>query len=622
MQGKQINGFVLKRPLGVGGMAEVWYAENEIGKRAAVKLLNMELTGNSQIVDRFRSEAEVMVKLEHQNIRQVFGYGSIEGRPAIVMEYLEGNDLKALMVSGHRFTDAELRKWWNQMVSALDYTHKQGVVHRDIKPSNIFIDKNGDVKLMDFGIAKIGEVGTGTQTGSTLGTRLYMSPEQVKDPKRVGPKSDNYSLAVSFVHLLTGKMPYDTTTSSDFDIQLQIVSKPLDMSGVPETWRNFLLPYLEKDPDKRAELMPFKEVALVQETQNVVPDKLQKTTVQGVSYGDETSVENLPAQAQNNTKVGSSETRVESYSQGSTVILDDNKSKSVNKSRKGLWIGLGVGLAVVAVAVVLVFVFLHDNGSSSNNAGNQSKVSSSNGCSTPAEAVEFFIRNMTNGNVKEAMTSVYEYVSASSEEKEEADKEFENEEQIKRLGELYSSIFEKYKIIDEKIDGDNATVKIEVTTMGEKAPMDLTVKKYNGKWYVAFESDVNRSLSEDFEPVLDSTSNLLYIDNDLDIDFETELALNEAALLRACDDWDVYDARFYYRAFAENFYESYIQYIRIAYSTDLPDYLREYSNSIQEIIDNCGCLEYEDRVSIEQDVASEYNERLEKAISEIGMSEY
>ena len=257
MQGKTISGYTLKHQLGVGGMAEVWYAENRIHKPAAVKILNLELSQNKGIVDRFSNEAEIMVKLNHPNIRQVYDYGDIEGRPAIVMEYLEGDDLKAMMRQGRHFQKEELTKWWNQMVAALNYTHSIGIVHRDIKPSNIFIDTNNNVRLLDFGIAKNNEGGTGTMTGSTLGTRIYMSPEQVKDPKRVDYRTDLYSLAVTFVHLLTGKAPYDNTTSSDFEIQLSIVTKPLDVSGLPNEWRSFLLPYLEKEVEKRPALQRF-----------------------------------------------------------------------------------------------------------------------------------------------------------------------------------------------------------------------------------------------------------------------------------------------------------------------------------------------------------------------------
>ena len=190
MKGKTINGYTLESQLGVGGMAEVWLAENKIGKKAAVKLLLPKLCGDDSIKQRFFTEAKVMVELDHPNIRQVYDFGEIDGRPTIVMEYLEGNDLKAMMKRGRRFTEDELEQWWNQIADALNYTHRKGIVHRDIKPSNIFIDRSGNVKLLDFGIAKVADVSSGTMTGSTLGTRIYMSPEQVKDPKRVSAPSD------------------------------------------------------------------------------------------------------------------------------------------------------------------------------------------------------------------------------------------------------------------------------------------------------------------------------------------------------------------------------------------------------------------------------------------------
>ena len=257
MLNKTINGYTIKRKLGEGGMAEVWYAENRIGKPAAVKILHPDLALNSSIVERFINEAKVMVKLDHPNIRQVYDYDEIEGRPCIIMEYLEGDDLKARLVKGDRFSDDRLQKWWDQLTDALNYTHQQGVIHRDIKPSNIFIDKHGNVKLLDFGIAKIEENSGHTQTGVAMGTRIYMSPEQVRDPKRVKAATDSYSLAVTFVHLLTGKAPYDTTTSSDFDIQTAIVTEPLDLRALPIVWRNFLQPYLEKKPEERPELREF-----------------------------------------------------------------------------------------------------------------------------------------------------------------------------------------------------------------------------------------------------------------------------------------------------------------------------------------------------------------------------
>lgn len=276
MQGKTIYGYTLQKPLGVGGMAEVWLAENKIGKLASVKMLLPKFCADDNVKQRFYTEAKVTVNLNHPNIRQVYDFDEVDGRPAIIMEYLEGMDLKTMMKSGRRFTEEEIEKWWNQLVSALNYTHQKGIVHRDIKPGNIFIDMDGNVKLLDFGIAKVRESISATQTGQKLGTLMYMSPEQVRDSKHIDYHTDIYSLAVTFVHLITGKKPYDSDTTSDFDIQLNIVTKPLDLSGLPETWRNFLAPYLEKDQDKRPDLRDFRatipQKPADQPAKNTVPE--------------------------------------------------------------------------------------------------------------------------------------------------------------------------------------------------------------------------------------------------------------------------------------------------------------------------------------------------------------
>jgi serine/threonine protein kinase len=257
MQGSIVNGYMLKHLLGKGGMAEVWYAENEIGMSAAVKILYENMTHNEQMLERFHNEALVMVKLKHPNIRQVYGYGYIGNRHCNIMEYLEGDDLGTLLKKGRKFTDRELCQWWNQVADALNFTHAQGIVHRDIKPSNIFLDKEGNIKLLDFGIAKMMENNSMTKTGTLMGTLMYMSPEQVNDTKRVDYHTDLYSLAVTFVHLLTGKAPYDESSSSYLEIPLSIVTKPLDMSGVPDKWQDFLKPYLAKDPADRPPLSRF-----------------------------------------------------------------------------------------------------------------------------------------------------------------------------------------------------------------------------------------------------------------------------------------------------------------------------------------------------------------------------
>ncbi len=260
MINRTILGYTILSRLGEGGMAEVYYAENSIGKKAAVKFLKKKFCDDDGIVERFRNEAKVMVALDHPNIRQVFDYAELDGQPAIIMEYLEGDDLKSLIKGGRRFTGAEVTRLWDSLCDALNCTHAKGIVHRDIKPSNIFITNKGVVKLLDFGIAKVKDAVSGTQTGQKMGTLLYMSPEQIKDTKRVDYRTDVYSLAVTFVHLFRGAVPYDETKSSEWEIMNKIVSEPLDMSGVPESWKTFLTPYLAKDPGDRPALREFTPV--------------------------------------------------------------------------------------------------------------------------------------------------------------------------------------------------------------------------------------------------------------------------------------------------------------------------------------------------------------------------
>ena len=355
MQGKSISGYTLQRPLGTGGMAEVWYAENKIGKKAAVKLLLPKLCQDENVKSRFITEAEVMVKLEHPNIRQVYDYGDIDGRPAIVMEYLDGDDLKSLMKRGKRFTEEELEHWWNQLVDALNYTHQKGIIHRDIKPGNIFVLRDGNIKLLDFGIAKVRESISSTQTGQKLGTLMYMSPEQVKDSKHIDYHTDAYSLAVTYVHLLTGRKPYDSDTSSDFEISEQIVYKPLDLSGLPAKWRGFLTPYLYKEPDKRPELRYFESIAseekpVMDEDEGTIIDTgepvLQLNETGLWDSGHETPKPVTPSNPQPK-KTTPSETPA------TLSPKPEDTTPAQPKSKKGLWIGLGIAAAVVLLVLLV-----------------------------------------------------------------------------------------------------------------------------------------------------------------------------------------------------------------------------------------------------------------------------
>ena len=331
-------------------MAEVWYAENEIGKPAAVKVLNENLASYPQIVERFHNEALVMVKLDHPNIRQVYGYGYIGNRHCIVMEYLEGEDLEALMKNGRQFTDEELRRWWDQTVDALNYTHAMDIVHRDIKPSNLFLNKRGNIKLLDFGIAKVKESISLTSTGAMLGTLMYMSPEQVKDTKNIDYRTDIYSLAVTFAQLVSGICPYDSNSSGDFEIRERIVYKPLDLSGLPASWKSFLAPYLEKEPENRPALRYFGAAMPTSPS-----DNLTTTIAAGPA----------PQPQQQSIYDHPTTIRVPEATQTAAGTEKPKKKKKV-----GLWIGLGVGTLVVLVVAIVLFLKLREK-SLRNEADNQ-----------------------------------------------------------------------------------------------------------------------------------------------------------------------------------------------------------------------------------------------------------
>ena len=231
-----IGNYTFKKKLGEGGMATVYLAEhNTLNQPVAVKLLNKEFVGNENIRKRFLSEGKSLFKMSHPNIIKVTDLIDQEDQVAIVMEYLDGETLKEYIERKGKLTEDELKGLVGQMLDALAYVHDQGLVHRDIKPSNFMLSKKGAIKLLDFGIAKNTDKSSSdyTQTGTlqSMGTPMYMSPEQVKSTKDVTGQSDIYSLGVVLWQMVTGLKPYDTNTTSTFELQTKIVNEPLSITN-------------------------------------------------------------------------------------------------------------------------------------------------------------------------------------------------------------------------------------------------------------------------------------------------------------------------------------------------------------------------------------------------------
>src|SRR3954468_22476815 len=198
---------VLKR-LGAGGMAEVWCAEDEVlGRRVALKLLGGRYAEDPEFRERFRREAQSAAGLAHPNIVGIFDRSEWDGTPYIAMELVDGRTLKELVTERGPLPPTVAVNFVEQVLRALGYAHRRGIVHRDVKPQNVIIDPEGVAKVADFGIARAGHSEM-TQTGTIVGTVQYLSPEQAQGLS-VDLRSDLYSAGVVLYELLTGQVPFD-----------------------------------------------------------------------------------------------------------------------------------------------------------------------------------------------------------------------------------------------------------------------------------------------------------------------------------------------------------------------------------------------------------------------------
>jgi serine/threonine protein kinase len=221
--------------------------------KVAVKVLNAEFAGNSNIRSRFLAEARNMARMSHFNVIKVTDLIETPDLVAFVMEYIEGESLKEYIERKGALGNDEIKIIFSQMLAALSYVHENNLVHRDIKPSNFMIDKEGRVKLMDFGIAKSLDATaseyTQTGTGTQMGTPMYMSPEQIKSSKDVGLQTDIYSLGVILWQMVTGSKPYDVVSISSFEMQFKIVQE--DLPSTKTIWDNCIKAATQKNLNQR-----------------------------------------------------------------------------------------------------------------------------------------------------------------------------------------------------------------------------------------------------------------------------------------------------------------------------------------------------------------------------------
>jgi eukaryotic-like serine/threonine-protein kinase len=243
----------IERKLGAGGMADVYLAEDqELGRGVAIKILNGRHANDGQFIERFRREAKNAAALNHPNIVSIYDRGEAEDTYYIAMEFLDGRTLKELIV-GHGQAPVRVAvEYARQILSALRFAHRHGIVHRDIKPHNVLVDREGRVKVTDFGIARAG-TSQMTETGSIVGTAQYLSPEQARGGE-VDQRSDLYSLGVVLYELLTGKTPFEGDTPVEIAMK-HLSNTPQAPSelrpDIPPELDMVVLRALAKDPDER-----------------------------------------------------------------------------------------------------------------------------------------------------------------------------------------------------------------------------------------------------------------------------------------------------------------------------------------------------------------------------------
>jgi hypothetical protein len=245
----------LLKPLGSGGMADVFLAHDDILDRdVALKVMSTRYKGDEEFVERFKREAQSAAALSHPNIVSIFDRGESEdGTYYIAMEYLPGGTLKDRILKRGALPAHTAAAVALQMAEALRAAHERDVIHRDIKPHNILVTGSGDVKVTDFGIARAASSSTMTRTGHILGTAHYISPEQAMG-EHVGPSSDLYSLGVVLYEMLTGDLPFDADTP--IGIAMKHVNghvrPPQELNpSVPDGINAITLRLLSKNPEDR-----------------------------------------------------------------------------------------------------------------------------------------------------------------------------------------------------------------------------------------------------------------------------------------------------------------------------------------------------------------------------------
>ncbi|MCD4670839.1 MAG: protein kinase [Actinomycetia bacterium] len=255
-QNKEIiisNRYRIEKKIASGGMADIYLGEDlKLDRKVAIKILSPNYAGDRNFVARFKREAQILTKLDHANIVDIYDWGKFDGSYYIVMEYVRGTSLKELIERKGSLDPNIAANYAIQISNALSIAHKNNLIHRDIKPQNILITPDGIIKVTDFGIAKSLNTDI-TRTLNIVGTAHYISPEQVGGDA-LDNRTDIYSLGVVIYEMLTGDLPFRGDTSIDISFK-HVNEKPVKpsllISNIPKKLEKIVMVCMEKKPSKR-----------------------------------------------------------------------------------------------------------------------------------------------------------------------------------------------------------------------------------------------------------------------------------------------------------------------------------------------------------------------------------
>ena len=240
--------------LGKGGMGRVYKViDTDIKDKIALKLLNPEIAADDETIERFRNELKFARQISHRNVCRMYDLSKAEGIPYITMEYVPGENLKSMIRMTGQLSIGTAIVIAKQVCEGLAEAHRLGVVHRDLKPQNIMIDREGNARIMDFGIARSIRIKGITETGILIGTPEYMSPEQIEG-KDVDQRSDLYSLGIIVYEMITGRVPFegDTPFTIGMKQKIEIPKAPKSLNRlIPDDLNILILRCLEKSREKR-----------------------------------------------------------------------------------------------------------------------------------------------------------------------------------------------------------------------------------------------------------------------------------------------------------------------------------------------------------------------------------